>query len=105
MEPTMSDFPWFKHYEPGLPHTLQPYPDCTMLDVVRDTVRERPHHTAVIFKGAKMTIAELERLTDALGAALADLGVKKGDRVALLLPNSPQAIIAQYGAWKAGAIV
>ncbi len=101
----MADHPWFKHYEPGLPHTLQPYPECTMLDVVRDTVQERPNHTAVIFKGAKVTIAELERQTDAFGAALTDLGVKPGDRVALLLPNSPQAIIAQYGAWKAGAIV
>jgi long-chain acyl-CoA synthetase len=52
-----------------------------------------------------MSYAELERLSDAFGTALVNLGVQKGDRVALLIPNSPQAIIAQLGAWKAGAIV
>ncbi len=101
----MPDYPWFKHYEPGLPRTLKPYPDCTMLDVVRDGVAERPNHIALIFKGAKMTAAEFDKQSDAFGAALTDLGVQKGERVALLLPNSPQCVIAQYGAWKAGAIV
>ncbi len=100
----MDDKPWFKHYETGLPRSLKPYPDCTMLDVVSDTVRERPAHTALIFKGAHMSIAEFEQATNSFAAALVALGVKPGERVALLLPNSPQAIIAQYGAWKAGAI-
>ena len=70
-----------------------------------DTVRQRPAHTALIFKGTRMSYARLEQLTNAFGAALVAQGVKKGDRVALLLPNSPQSIIAQLGAWKAGAIV
>jgi long-chain acyl-CoA synthetase len=52
-----------------------------------------------------MSYAELDRLSSAFGAALVAQGVKKGDRVALLVPNSPQAIIGQIGAWKAGAIV
>jgi long-chain acyl-CoA synthetase len=59
----------------------------------------------MLFKGAHMTYAELERLSDAFGAALAALGVRKGDRVALLMPNVPQMVVAQFGAWKAGAIV
>ncbi len=101
----MSEKPWLKHYEPGLPHTLRPYPEQTLLDVMSDTVRQRPDHTALIFKGARMSYARLEQLTNAFGAALVAQGVRKGNRVALLLPNSPQSIIAQLGVWKAGAIV
>ncbi len=100
----MSEKPWLKHYEPGLPHTLRPYPEQTLLDVMSDTVRQRPDHTALIFKGARMSYGRLEQLTNAFGAALVAQGVRKGDRVALLLPNSPQSIIAQLGVWKAGAI-
>lgn len=101
----MIERPWLQHYEPGLPHTLRPYPERTLLDVMGDTVRQRPGHTALIFKGTRISYAQLEQLTNAFGAALVAQGVSKGDRVALLLPNSPQSIIAQLGAWKAGAIV
>src|SRR5512136_499539 len=101
----MDERPWFKSYDPTLPRTLRPYPEKTILDVIGETARERPDHPALIFKGARMTYAQLAQLTDAFGTALAAQGVKKGDRVALLLPNSPQAVIAQIGAWKAGAIV
>jgi long-chain acyl-CoA synthetase len=101
----MEEKPWFKSYDPGMPLTLRPYPERTLLDAVKDTVRQRPDHTALIFKGRRMSYAELEQLSDAFGTALLNLGVVKGDRVALLIPNSPQAIIAQLGAWKAGAIV
>jgi long-chain acyl-CoA synthetase len=101
----MSDYPWFKFYEEKLPRTLKPYPEITLLDVVSETVRLRPEHTALIFKGARMSYAELERLSDNLAAGLVELGVQKGERVAFLLPNSPQAALAQIGAWKAGAIV
>jgi len=101
----MDEKPWLKSYDPGLPHTLKPYPERTILDVVNETVRLRPEHTALIFKGTRMSYAQLEQLSDAFGNALVAQGVQKGDRVALLLPNSPQAIIGQLGAWKAGAIV
>ncbi|MBN1547283.1 MAG: AMP-binding protein [Syntrophaceae bacterium] len=96
---------WLKHYEPKMPHSLKPYPEITMMDVVAETVRQRPHHTALLFKGARMSYSELGRLSDNFGAALVAAGVKKGERVVLLLPNSPQVVIAQLGAWKAGAIV
>jgi long-chain acyl-CoA synthetase len=101
----MEEKPWFKSYDPGMPYTLRPYPERTLLEAVKDTVGQRPNHTALIFKGRRMSYVELEQLTDAFGTALVNLGVVKGDRVALLIPNSPQAIIAQLGAWKAGAIV
>jgi long-chain acyl-CoA synthetase len=101
----MAEKPWLKSYDPGVPHTLHPYPDRTIPDVVSDAARERPDHTALIFRGARIRAATLERLSDAFGAALVAEGVQKGDRVAMLLPNSPQAVIGQLGAWKAGAIV
>jgi long-chain acyl-CoA synthetase len=102
--PVPADSPWLKNYEPGLPRTLRPYPQRTLLDVMGDSVRERPGHTALIFKGTRLSYARLEQETNAFAAALAAQGVKRGDRVALLLPNSPQSVIAQLGVWKAGAI-
>jgi long-chain acyl-CoA synthetase len=97
--------PWVGKYDAGVPATLEPYPDRTILDGLADIARERPDHPAILFKGATMSYGELERLSDTFAAALAADGVAKGDRVALLLPNCPQFMIAQYGAWKAGAIV
>src|SRR5204862_4654732 len=57
------------------------------------------------FKGARVTYGELGRLSDACASAFAALGVARGDRIGLLLPNCPQFVIAQFGAWKLGAIV
>jgi long-chain acyl-CoA synthetase len=95
---------WLQHYDEGVPHSLQPYPQKTLLDVISETARERPDHPALLFKGATMTYGELERLSDQFASALVHLGVKKGDRVALLLPNTPQLVLGMLGAWKAGGV-
>jgi long-chain acyl-CoA synthetase len=97
-------YPWFKMYDEGVSYTLEPYPEQTLLDIVSETVRRRPNHPAMIFKGRCLSYFELESLSHAFANALVELGVKKGDRVALLLPNSPQSIITQLGVWKAGGI-
>src|SRR5215510_14031084 len=97
--------PWLAHYDPGVPSTLAPYPDRTILDYVADFARLRPHGRALIFKGREVTYGDLEALSDAFAVALADIGVGHGDRVGLLLPNCPQFLIAELGAWKLGAIV
>lgn len=101
---TIPGTPWQAHYDPGVPLTLAPYPRRTLLDYVADSARERPQHAAFLFKGRPFTLAELERTSDAFAAALASLGVKRGDRVAAMLPNCPQFFIAELGAWKLGAI-
>lgn len=101
----MEQTPWFRHYDEGVPRTLCPYPERTLLDYIADSARESPDHPALLFKGLRTTYGELEKLSDAFAVALVGLGVKKGDRVALLLPNCPQFIIAELGAWKAGATV
>ncbi|HSF29299.1 MAG TPA: long-chain fatty acid--CoA ligase [Candidatus Tectomicrobia bacterium] len=96
---------WLTHYDAGVPHTLEPYPHRTLLDYIAETAQQRPEHPAMFFAGKRLTYGELARLSDVFAAALVDLGVKKGDRLALLLPNCPQFIIAEVGAWKVGAIV
>jgi long-chain acyl-CoA synthetase len=100
-----STAPWLAHYDAGVPATLGPYPSRTLLDDVSDVARQRPGHPALLFKGAVVTYGQLERLSDACAAAFASLGIHRGDRVALLLPNCPQFVVAQLAAWKLGAIV
>jgi long-chain acyl-CoA synthetase len=97
--------PWLSHYDPGVPATLAPYPDRTLLDYLADNAAERPQQGALIFKGASLSYRRLDQLSDALAAAFQAMGVKSGDRVGLLLPNCPQFFIAEIAAWKLGAIV
>jgi long-chain acyl-CoA synthetase len=103
--PAATDKPWLRQYDAEVPPTLAPYPESTLVDVVHDTALGRPVHPALIFKGARVSYGEFDRWTDALARALRARGVAHGDRVALLMPNAPQAVIAQFGAWKAGGIV
>jgi len=97
--------PWLAHYDPGVPPTLEPYPVRTLVDYLTDAAREQPAAPALIFKGRTIGYGELDRLSDACAAAFASLGIRRGDRVALLLPNCPQFFIAEFAAWKIGAIV
>ena len=97
--------PWLAHYDPGVPTTLAPYPNRTLVDYVAEAARNRPDSPALLFKGAKVSYGELDRLSDACASAFTALGISRGDRVGLLLPNCPQFFIAQFGAWKIGAIV
>ncbi len=101
----MDNKPWLKNYDKGVPATLQPYLNRTLIDVMRETAGLRPNHPALLFKGAKMSYSELDRLSDALAQALIAQGIKKGDRVAVVMPNVPQFVIAEFGIWKAGGVV
>ncbi len=92
------------NYDKGVPTTLQPYLQQTMIDVVRETVSLRPDHMALYFKGTKISYGQLDRLSDQFANALIAMGIKKGDRVALVMPNIPQFVIAEFGIWKAGAV-
>lgn len=101
----MQDYPWFKNYDPGVPHVLEPYPDITVLDVLADSLKQRPEHPVAIFEGREVSLREVEEHSNALAAALIAGGVKKGDRVISLFLNCPQSFIAFFGIWKAGGIV
>ncbi len=97
--------PWLVHYDAGVPRSLEPYPPKTLLGLIDDILREAPGHTAYLFKGTRLTWARVDALANAFAAALGSLGVRPGDRVALLLPNAPQFIVALLGTWKAGGVV
>ena len=92
--------PWLAHYDEDVPATLKPYPNRTLVDYLADAARDRPQQAALLFKGSTVTYGELNRLSDACAAAFQSLGVRRGDRLALLLPNCPQFMIAQFAAWK-----
>jgi len=96
--------PWLKHYEEGVPATID-YPDTLMPKVLADTASRYPDQVATVFKGAKLTYRELNELVDKFAAGLQKLGVKKGDRVAIHLPNCPQFPIAYYAILRVGGIV
>ncbi len=96
--------PWLKHYEAGVPFTLA-YPSQPLFRFLELAARKHPGNRALLFYDRALTYRELNDAADRFANALAQLGVKKGDRVALLLPNSPQMVMAYYGALKLGAIV
>ncbi len=86
-----------------MPQTIK-YPKVPLFELLRNTAKKHPEHIAIVFLGKKITYKELDILSDKFATALHDMGVKKGDRVALFLPNVPQYIISYYGALKVGAI-
>src|SRR3954467_14322134 len=98
----MIDAPWLSHYDSDVPRPRAPYPHRTILDYLADLVRTRPRDPALLFKGATISWEQLDRDADAFAAALAALGVARGDRVGLLLPNCPQFFVAELAAWKLG---
>jgi long-chain acyl-CoA synthetase len=101
----MPNRPWLAHYDPDVPHSLEPYPDTTLIDLLEDLAAQHGHRTALLFKGTAVSYRDLHTASNAFAAALTELGVRKGDRVALLLPNCPQFMICEFGIWKAGGVV
>lgn len=97
--------PWIVHYDAEVPASLAPYPAKTLVDYIRESAAARPDSPAIFFKGITLTNRDLDGLSDRFAASLDDAGIRKGDRVALVLPNCPQFLIAEVGAWKAGATV
>ncbi|TMH62863.1 MAG: hypothetical protein E6H57_18085, partial [Betaproteobacteria bacterium] len=85
--------PWLAHYEPGVPADVE-VPLKTVPEAFDEATARAPERTAVVFYGRAITYRELREATDRLACALARLGLKKGERVALYLLNSPQFIIA-----------
>jgi len=102
------DKPWLKFYDDGVPHTLE-YPDVPLHWFLEESARKYPDTLASIMPGkfgeTELTYAEVNALANRLANALIDLGVKKGDRVALYMPNCPQFLIAYYAILKAGGVV
>jgi long-chain acyl-CoA synthetase len=97
------DRSWHKSYAPGVPRDPA-FEKVTMPEFLTRTAQRFPSRTALIFMGKKITYRELEALVNRFAKALLGLGVKPGDKVAMLLPNMPQLVIADYAAMRIGAI-
>ena len=95
---------WFRNYDEGVPRSLEPYPNLTLLDYLRQNAASWPERPAIFFKGATISYRVLERSSDRFAAGLIEAGVNSGDRIAIALPNCPQFVIAELGIWKSGAI-
>lgn len=95
---------WLKAYEDGVPHAIE-IPEKTLGQLLDEAVAERPNAAAVVFFGKRLPYRELGRLVDKFATALTRLGVKKGDRVAIMMPNIPQYPVVHFGALKIGAIL
>ena len=96
--------PWTRHYDPGIPATLR-YPDVPLQALLDDAAESYPNATATIFFNAKRTYRSISEDAWRFANGLRRVGVEKGDRVALVLPNTPQFVVAFYGALRAGAVL
>ncbi|MDO8955989.1 MAG: AMP-binding protein [Deltaproteobacteria bacterium] len=96
--------PWYKSYVKGVAYTLQ-YEKITMPQALTRSVNQFPDKTALIFIDSRISYKQLDDRVNRFANALIDLGVKPGDKVAMLMPNMPQLVAATYGAWRAGAVV
>ena len=95
---------WQKNYDKGVPTTIE-YPKAPLFHFLEDAARKYPDRACTIFKGAVVTYKEMNEISNRVAAALVDMGVKKGDRVGIFMPNSPQFVMAYYGILKAGGSV
>ena len=100
----MNGRPWLAHYDKGVPPTIE-YPQAPLFHFLEEAAKKYPDRACTIFKGAVISYKEMNARTNQMAAALVELGVKKGDRVGIFMPNVPQFVIAYFGILKAGAVV
>lgn len=100
----MESRPWLSHYDKGVPQSID-YPKQSLNFFLEDAARKYPDRACTIFKGAVISYLKMNEITDQVAAALASLGVKKGDRVGIFMPNTPQFVMAYFGILKAGGVV
>jgi long-chain acyl-CoA synthetase len=111
MEAITTKKPWLEYYDEGVPHSIN-YPALPLDDLLNKSAARHPDQTAIIFGGSLgsrvldklVTYHELNTAVDQFADAIQSLGIKKGDRVAICMPNCPQFVIAYYGSMRAGGI-
>jgi long-chain acyl-CoA synthetase len=95
--------PWLAHYDPGVPHEVE-VPSIPLWRFLEDSARRFPNQVALEFLGKTLTYQELWDKSRRFAQGLRELGVKPGDRVAIMLPNTPQFVIAFFGTLMAGGV-
>ena len=111
---TYADKPWLKHYDEGVAHTLKPYPDTPLHALLTESAKKHPDRAVSITsarlpllgrKANEVSYREVDAASDALACALIDMGLQKGDRVAIVMPNCAQFLISFFAVLKAGGVV
>ena len=95
---------WLKHYDEGVRDHID-YPEIPLYKILEDSAEKYPDKTALIFIGKKISYRELNEISDRVAAFLFELGIGKGSRVIVDLPNAPHFVAAYYGILKTGATV
>ena len=96
--------PWLKFYDPGVPESIE-FEEILLHEYLEAHSSSIPDHTALIFQGYRFSFREFNEAADAFAAFLQGQGVKKGDAVAILLPNVIPCVVAYYATLRIGAIV
>lgn len=96
--------PWLDNYPPGVPEHVE-LPKASLAGLLEDAARDFPHAPALHFEGRTTSYAQLAEQARRFAGVLAGLGVGRGTRVGLILPNCPQAVVALFGALRLGATV
>ena len=99
-----SERPWLAHYDPEVPGSLT-YEHAPLFHLLDQAAEKWPSRKAIHFQNFRLSYAKLKKLTETVAANLRAQGVRPGDRVAVMLPNTPQAIITYWGILRAGAVV
>lgn len=96
--------PWIRYYDPGVPVSID-YPRGPVYQFLEEAAGRNPEQACTIFQDDRVSYAEMNALTDRLAVALVASGIKKGERVGILMPNLPQFVLAFYAILKAGGVV
>jgi long-chain acyl-CoA synthetase len=104
MRPMTDHRAWFDSYPPDVPHSLAPFPRESVYTLLRNAAAGFPDEPALAFFGAHMSYARLLAEVERFSAVLAGLGVRKGDRVGMILPNCPEYVIAFFACQRMGAV-
>ncbi|MCZ2126414.1 MAG: long-chain fatty acid--CoA ligase [Anaerolineales bacterium] len=100
----MSNKPWLAHYDKGVPQTID-YPQVPLFYFLEEAAKKYPDKASTIFKGAVVSYKEMNQRANSIAAALVEMGVQKGDRIGIFMPNLPQFVEVFFGILKAGGVV
>ena len=98
------DKPWLTNYETGVSEQID-YEAICLPDILERSAERYPDRMALLFEGYRITFRELKQMVDRFAAVLHQFGIRKGDRVAILLPNLIPCVIGYFSILKLGGIV